>query len=171
MRTRKWVLLALASVLVLSGTSAAGGPADKATGSVTTVANKAGVYFAVVFDAHEGKDGRPAKGDFALTKYDADDTVQWLQEYEVKYVRVEGDVAYFGAMRRDGSRRGHWYCIYVLDGGTPGRKGDRVSWQRPDDLGTDAHALYDAWVSDWVANATATGGRRIVAGNLVVHTH
>lgn len=141
------------------------GPAEKATGSISIFEPYDDGHREVSFNAHEAKGNRPAKGQMKDLVYDPDGNLRRTFEYDVEYVNVDGDTAYFGAQctyDSAGTQTGEWLYVKVHDGGTPGRKGDHIGWK----WGTETE------VSDWVAGGTEAPGwwRAATDGNLVVHT-
>ncbi|MFO7967289.1 MAG: hypothetical protein R6U44_06795 [Archaeoglobaceae archaeon] len=170
-------ILAMAFALVMAG-SAIGkpgngngnaGPAEKATGNVTLYEPWDGGYRVVDFNAHEEKGVRDAKGMMVDNVYGPDGDMRRLFEYDVEYVNVEGDYAYFGAKctydsggDSGGDKTGDWLYVVVEDGGTPGMNGDAMGWS----WGSEDQ------VASWVENDGSTGWWRTpIAGNLVVHTY
>ena len=167
---KKLTLLILIAVLVLgliASVVVARGPANRATGSIwlDIVGDDWNRY--MEFDAHAGKDLRPAKGTICW--------YQWLgaqelleitsprHELEVKYVNVDGDTAWFAAGPESQwpARIGWWLVVQVHDGGAPATGGDEVDLK---------------WVSDESAASTMVEGKVPLAssyisigGNLVVH--
>lgn len=142
-----------------------GGAAQKATGSISIFEKWDGGYREVSLNAHEAKANRPAKGQMVDMVYGPDGNLRRVFEYEVKYVRVDGDVAHIGALCTLDSAdalTGNWLYVKVEDGGTPGRKGDGIGWK----WGSESN------VESWVDNGSSTGWWRIaIDGNLQVHSN
>lgn len=161
---KKLIVMALAAALVVtlgSGVAVAGGPAEKATGTVGIPVN--GWY--AHFCAHEAKDNRPAKG----SMHTWSDKVPRELYFDVKYVLVEDDTAWFAGVctfDSKGINEGKWLFAKVYDGGTPGRKGDYIGW--------DTHSVNEAHAAARVSGKLdPTLGRwwPVIDGNLVVHTY
>jgi hypothetical protein len=101
--------------------------------------------------------------------YAPDGTQRRVFEYDVQYVRVDGDYAWFGALclyDSAGMLTGHWLYVRVQDGATPGRvdPGDWIGWY----WGTERD------VAEWVATGyppPRMWWRMAIEGNLVVHTY
>ena len=137
-------------VLLLLGFSNAfaGGPADKATGTVGGPPRG----WRADFNAHEEVDGRPAKGTMRMWS----DEVNRELELLIVDVTVEGNEAWFTANCISDSwvghphyRVGHLLYVHVEDGGSPGTN-DYIGW------------LWD--------NPIITNRWQVTDGNLVVHT-
>jgi hypothetical protein len=116
-----------------------------------------------MFTVMEEKGEQPAKGTMLETVFGPDGAIRRIFRYDVKYVRVDGAYAYFGASctyDSDASTVGRWKYGKVLDGGTPGTAGDYLGFT----WGTEAE------VSEWVGTGPAPYSWRIAtSGNLVVH--
>jgi hypothetical protein len=131
------------------------GPAEKATGSFGFHAY--GNDYWVEFNAHEAKDGRPAKG----TYYTYTNNVKgW--EAEIECVNVDGSYAYFAGPVVGASK---WAYIVVYDGGTPGRKGD-LNWSYFKDETTARNWVAAGHIEPWSPMPYVVN-----SGNLVVHTY
>ena len=128
---KRLIAIALVAALLLStGVALAKGPAGKATGEVSIPVK--GWY--AEFSAHHvgievvnGKELHIGKGSMRTWN---DVTGRDLY-YDMKYVRVNDDEAWFAAKCTDDSRdklEGRWLFVKVEDGGTPGRKGDYIGW-------------------------------------------
>jgi hypothetical protein len=92
---KKLIAITLAMVLVLTlgtGLALAQGPAEKATGTVGLGEPVVGWY--AEFNAHEEMDGRPEKGSMRTWN----DAIGRELHYDVKYVLVDGDEAWFAAL-------------------------------------------------------------------------
>lgn len=139
------------------------GPAEKATGKFWAQSTSSLVY--LDFNAHEAKGNRPAKGE-----------IHWYRDHpvhgprdlymDVKYVNVCGEYAYIaGYCWEDtaGVQTGKWLYMYVKDGGTPGRKGDKLWARWYNDEASARTAVETKSTSYWVQYD-------LVEGNLVVHT-
>jgi hypothetical protein len=155
-------LVAVFAVLLAAGALAkppqGKGPAEKATGKVQV--DVRGWW--LDFNAHEAKDGRPAKGEALAWSDEVGRTI----ELTVKYVKVEGNEAWFAAQATSdtfGTLVGRWLFVYCMDGGSPGSK-DQIAWDW--DSGTDS--VPDA-ASRVDAMETPNNLHTIIEGNLVVH--
>ena len=88
--------------------------------------------------------------------------------YDVKYVEVDGDTAWFAAKctydSRGGLYEGRWLFVKVLDVGSPGSNGDRIGWDW--NSGTNETAVAQR-VTD---KANPTNWWLVIDGNLVVHS-
>ena len=162
---KKFALLMLMAVLVLgliASVVVAGGPANRATGSVWLDHGDAWNRY-IEFDAHAERDGRPAKG--TIYWYQWQGPQEWNETspshvVEVKYVEVEGDTAWFAA----GPGSQGWLVMKVRDVGTPASDGDEVSavW-------VTSEAAAEAMV---ILKGDLTGNvytYELIGGNLVVH--
>ena len=157
---KKLITITLAVVLVLTlgtGLALAKGPTEKATGTVLDDNE----WYAD-FNAHEGMEGGPAKGSMRTWN----DVIGRDLYYDVKYVQVEGDKAWFAALCTGdslGQLVGMWIFVKVQDNATPGSKGDKIGWD---------------WESTNEGNAEGRvltqedpiNERGVIGGNLVVHT-
>mgnify|MGYP006303466339 CR=1 FL=1 len=159
------VIVAMAATLPLLAKPDHAGPAEKATGSITLFEPYDGGYRDVSFNAHEARANRPAKGEMTDMVYDPDGNLRRVFEYDVMYVRVDGDYAWFGAvctLDSEGAKTGDWLYVRVMDGGTPGTEGDSMGWK----WGSETQVM------DWVEDGDSdTWWRMAIAGNLVVHTY
>jgi hypothetical protein len=140
------------------------GPAKKANGGVTLAYTATGGYFKIGFTAEEAKGGQPAKGQMSDSIYAADGTLVRELHFQFKYVRIDGNKAYFAGpctADSDGTLVGSWLYVKVEDGGTPGTAGDFMGW---------AWAGDEAQASAWVAAGPDTAfWEPATAGNLTVH--
>jgi hypothetical protein len=163
---KKFALLMLMAVLVLgliASVVVARGPANRATGSVWLDHENDGQNRYVEFDAHVGKDGRPAKG--TIYWYQWTGTQEWydtspVHVVEVKYVEVDGNTAWFAA----GPGSQGWLVMKVCDLGTPASDGDEVSavW-----VTTESAA--EAMVNLKGSLSGNVYTYELIGGNLVVH--
>lgn len=162
---KKVLVLGLALALLVAGTASARGPAEKGTGFIMLYEPWDGGHREVDFNAHEAKDGRPAKGSMVDDVYGPTGLWRRTFMYSVHYVRVEGDYVHFGAYcyyDSNGTHAGRWLYVKAQDGGTPGRAGDGIGWK----WGSETA------VANWVTFGSTTGWWRMpIAGNLVVHTY
>jgi len=167
---KKAIIFIIIAALVLTVTPAlifAGnnGPAKKATGGISIYEPWDGGHREVSFNAHEAVGNKDAKGKMVDDVYGPDGVLRRVFEYDVKYVRVDGDYAYFGAYCTNDSKgdlTGEWLYIKVQDGGTPGTNGDYIGWK----WGSETQ------VASWVTDGGPTGWWRLaIGGNLVVHTY
>jgi hypothetical protein len=162
---KKFALLMLMAVLVLgliASVVVAGGPANRATGSVWLDHGDAWNRY-IEFDAHAARDGRLAKG--IIYWYQWQGPQEWDETsprhvVEVKYVKVEGDTAWFAA----GPGSQGWLVMKVRDLGTPASDGDEVSavWVTSE---ADAEAMV-------ILGGDLTGNvyiYELIGGNLVVN--
>ena len=160
---KKFALLMLMAVLVLgliASVVVAGGPANRATGSVWLDLGD-GQNRYMEFDAHAGKELRPAKGTFCWYQWTG--TQEWYDTnpvfvLEVEYVKVDSDTAWFAAGPDSGGR---WLVAKVLDGGTPATDGDVVSLEW-----VGSAAVAEQWVAE---GHVLTYVYTSIGGNLVVH--
>jgi hypothetical protein len=158
-------LLTLAFGASLATAAMAGGPADKATGSVEIGLESPGVY--LVFNAHEAKDDRPAKGEVYTLMSTAESAGAYSQ-WRVNCVTVEAPAAGFVAelaLTTDPNMQvGQKIWIKVTDLATPGSQGDLVAVQAVDE---------ELAASLCAAPATLLGSPElelpVLSGNLVVH--
>jgi hypothetical protein len=159
----KKLLVAVIVIALLatgSGVALAGGPAEKATG---TVGGPIRGWYAD-FNAHESMGNRPAKGDMYMWS----DEVGRELYLDVKYVEIDGDEGWFSALctyDSFGTVGGKWLFVKVYDGGTPGRKGDYIGWDWNSDT-NEANAAGRVSTMADPANWWA-----VTDGNLVVHTY
>ena len=164
---KKFALLILMAVLVLgliASVVVARGPANRATGSVWLNYKNDGQNRYMEFDAHAARDGgRLAKGTFCWYQWTG--TQEWYETtpvfvLEVKYVKVDGDTAWFATGPDSGGR---WLLAKVIDGGTPATDGDVVSLEW---VGSASEA--EQWVAADVPD-DLTYIYTSIGGNLVVH--
>ena len=156
----------LAGILMLSmGLSAspailAGGPADKATGSVELGEASPGVYF--VFNAHEEKNGRPAKGQIYMLTPEG-----YYSQWHVGCVLVESPMAWFVGeltLTTDPDLQvGSALWVNVTDNGTPGTNGDTVA------LAVSAPGTAESLCEDLTTPPAEAVALPVLSGNLVVH--
>ena len=171
-RTKFGSLVVMAIVLGLAISSigiafAKGGPHDRATGTIEFDIG-ADRQRAATFDAHEGKDGREAKGSFAWLDWVDGEYIIGI-EVDVQCVSVDGDEAWFAGpvtYTRSGvhtSWPGRWMGVYVKDAGDPGTEG-------PDQL-VVANLADEAAACDWVtSNPSVSNDYVMNGGNLKVHS-
>lgn len=163
---KKLAFLIFMAVLVLgliASVVVARGPANRATGSVWLDYEDDGQNRYIEFDAHVGKDGRPAKG--TIYWYQWTGTQEWydtspVHVLEVKYVIVDSNTAWFFA----GPGSQGWLVMKVYDFGSPASDGDEVS---------------AVWVISEIAAAAMVDLKgdlsgsvytyELIGGNLVVH--
>ena len=106
-------------------------PAEKATGEIEYYYPNGGPTEQVFreFNAHEEKGDRPAKG-WSRWWRTTDGVMDRELYVEIKYVRVDGDDAWFAGEctyhSTNPNRVGDWNYIKVHDGGTPRSNGDTV---------------------------------------------
>jgi len=90
------------------------------------------------FDVHEAADGRPVKGSYHWRGYNAQTGWVWV-DFQVNCVTFhydeDGPFAVFSGPVTDTGgpdywtvKEGEYVAIWVRDGGTPGRKGDRLGY-------------------------------------------
>ena len=95
------------------------------------------------------------------------DEVGRTLSYNVKYVIVENDKAWFGAYciydSAGGAKEGDWLFVKVYDGGTPGWNGDKIGW---DWNSIDEHHL----LRRIKGQSDPNNWWDVIDGNLVVHT-
>lgn len=166
---KKVIIFVLISVLVLLTPAliyAENGPAEKATGSINIYEPWDGGHREVEFNAHEAIGDKEAKGKMVDNVYGPDGVLRRVFIYDVKYVRVDGDYAHFGALCTYDSGAvltGKWLYVKVYDGGTPGTNWDHIGWK---------WASNETLVASWVTSGTTPGWWRMATeGNLVVHTY
>ena len=139
------------------------GPAEKATGWVSIDNSTGQGDWYAEFNAHEAKDNRPAKG----TMRTWNDTISRDLQYDVVYVNVDGDTAWFAAQctyDSAGKQVGKWLFIKVDDGGEPG-------WGGVDHIGWDWNSTSETNASNRVTSGdTPANWWTIDEGNLQVHT-
>lgn len=145
----------------------AGGPHEKATGSVTVNnPNHPERWHYFQFVAHELESGPLGKGFLVHEELDADGTVTDREEYcTVEYVLVIGDTAWFaGPILYDSAIPDptRWMVLMVTDGGQPGRAHDNLRWTRRESEGE----AFDMVVNGAIPAAPTTVQR----GNLTVHS-
>jgi len=157
---KKLITITLAVVLVLTlgtGLALAKGPTEKATGTVLDDNE----WYAD-FNAHEGMKGGPAKGSMRTWN----DVIGRDLYYDVKYVLVDGDKAWFAALCTGdswGELVERWLFVKVEDNATPGSKGDKIGW--------DWKSTNEGDAGDRVlAQEDPINERVVIDGNLVVHT-
>lgn len=167
---KKVIFFVLISVLVLLTPAliyAENGPALKATGSINIYEEWDEGHREVEFNAHEAIGNKDAKGKMVDNVYGPDGVLRRVFMYDVKYVRVDGDYAHFGALCTHDSeavKTEDWLYVKVYDGGTPGTNGDKIGWKWANSN--------EALVESWVNSGTTTRWFRIATeGNLVVHTY
>ena len=165
---KKLIAITLALVLVLTlgtGLALVKGPAEKATGTVGLGEPVVGWY--ADFNAHEEMDGRPDKG--SMRQWN--DLTGKDYYFDVKYVQVDGDEAWFAALCTSyspgGAKKGWWLFVKVYDGGSPGSEGDEIGWVwkgvvEPEDVENE----FLSWVLADPVNCWD-----VIDGNLVVHTY
>jgi hypothetical protein len=118
-RTMMTTALAAAMLVGTVLPAAAGGPHDRATGTVTWTANSGGTAGVMTtFDAHDGAPGaKPDRGSVITT---VGDSTVWI---DLTCVRVSGDQAWMGgvAVAETGDRYsvGEAFVVWVKDDGTP----------------------------------------------------
>jgi len=156
------VAVALLVGIIVIPIFAARKAAEKVTG---TVGGPPRGWYAE-FDAHEAFGHRPAKG--AMRRWS--DVVGRVTYFDVKYVRVEGNTAWFAAVctydsSTTDNREGKWAFVKVFDGGTPGTTGDKIGWDWNSVNETDAESRVEAM------DTPDNGPWSITDGNLVVHTY
>ena len=167
---KKLAFLMLIAVLVLgliASAVVAGGPANKATGSIwLDVVNDDWNRY-MEFDAHAEKDGRPAKGTICWYQWlGPEELLEIIDpsfELEVKYVRVDDGTAWFAA---GPDHRDYWLVVQVLDGGTPATGGDEVDLVWVTIGGTAGEDRAEEIVKD---GETLDSVYTSIGGNLVVH--
>ncbi|MBA7697109.1 hypothetical protein ES703_105767 [subsurface metagenome] len=167
---KKVIIFTLIVVLILVLTPsiiyAKNGPAKKATGSISIFEKWDGGHREIEFNTHEAKDGRDAKGKMVDNVYGPDGVLRRVFKYDVKYVRVDDDYAYFGALctyDSEAGKTGKWLYVKVYDGGTPGTIDDHIGWKWASD---------ETEVASWVNSGAIPGWWRMATeGNLVVHTY
>jgi hypothetical protein len=162
---RFFLVVLIAMILTIpSAIVVAGGPAEKATGSIGIYEPWDGGHRKVSFNAHEASGNRPAKGNMIDMVFGPDGNLRRKFQYDVVYVHVEDNWARFGAYciyDSGGVKTGDWLYVKVEDGGTPGTAGDYIGWK----WGTETQ------VENWVNNGGNTGWWRLaISGNLAVHT-
>ena len=167
---KKVVIFVLISVLILLTPAlsyAENGPVEKATGSINIYEPWDGGHREVKFNTHEAIGDKDAKGKMVDNVYGPDDVLRRVFMYDVKYVRVDGDYAHFGALcthDSEGVVTGRWLYVKVYDGGTPGTNGDCIGWKWA--------SFNETLVESWVNSGTTTSWFRMATeGNLVVHTY
>lgn len=159
---KKVFAIAVAAALLVGITALTYGksPAKKATGGVETDAPNA---WRASFSAHEGPnaDGTDGKGQIQRSSAAAGRSFHLI----VKYVKVEGNKAWFAARcTRDSgtpNQVNNWFFMKVLDGGSPGAGNDFIWWQ----WFTDETDARDAVI----AMDPPTQSYSVTNGNLVVH--
>ncbi|HEX7401172.1 MAG TPA: hypothetical protein VF369_03245 [candidate division Zixibacteria bacterium] len=121
-KTAYWCVLAVAvGLLVFAGVSFSAAP-HKATGGVGFTAYD--LDRRIDFTAHEAYDEHPAKGNLHYSDANHD----WY-DVDVTCVTIVNEWAFFSGPVLRASQDGwvgQWVLIAVFDGGTPGRKGDKV---------------------------------------------
>ncbi|MEA3336071.1 MAG: hypothetical protein U9R25_09205 [Chloroflexota bacterium] len=149
-------MLAMAIMLVLSTAAFAGGPADKATGTVWRTVY--GSQWEMSFNAHEAKGNRPEKGYVSTYQVDPPGGTPWTIE-DVECVLIEGNVAYFGG---DTGLSGDWSwrAIKVIDNGEPSV--DEMVYVQ-----NMTQSEFDTWCSN---PSDPSGTYDVYAGNVKVHT-
>jgi hypothetical protein len=118
------MVVAVSLLMAMAIPAAAGGPADKATGSVYWE-NRTGVEFYAEFDAHEGLDGRPAKGYLLQERVDGLGGFTVAVTDVVVGERLGKKFACFGGFTEDAwgvlsFAQGLYRWTIVVDGGEPG---------------------------------------------------
>lgn len=126
---KKVLSLAVIIIFVLgvfSIIAVAGGPANKATGDVTRLrVGSVDNMWTLVFNAHEEKDNRSAKGMAIAEQVDGNG----FWQAEVSCVKVvDASTAFFGGQVTDGNTTfvGQYVLLKVVDGGEPGIGADQV---------------------------------------------
>ncbi len=170
---KKVIVITLAVILVLTlgtGLALAEGPAEKATGTVgLAVTGWPGWY--ADFNAHEVMDDEePLLGKGSMRMWN--DEIGEVRElrYDVKYVLVEGDEAWFAVVCNWdswGTFVGQWFFVKVQDTETPGSKGDRMGWDRIKGV-VDPEGTAKGMVED---KLEPVNWWYVTDGNLVVHTN
>lgn len=154
MMKKSLAVMAMTIALAMSAmpVALAGGAADKATGDVTWTSQPGVEGYRTVFDAHEDRDGRPAKGE--VTFYHPDGGKRIV---DIECAEIDGNEGSFAGpvTYADGAfagSEGVYYVHWVQDNATPGEEGDGIGSMPGDcsDLG-------------WV------GGGTVTDGNLQVH--
>ena len=126
---KKVLSLAVMVIFVLGVFSViafAGGPANKATGDVTRLRDgSVDNMWTLVFNAHEEKDNRSAKGMAIAEQVNGNGF--WQAEISCVDV-VDASTAYFGGQVIDGNTTfvGQYVLLMVVDGGEPGIGVDQV---------------------------------------------
>jgi hypothetical protein len=146
----------------------AGGPADKATGSVVGPVIGPELqewWHSFDFAAHEGDTTPRGKGSLIHHRLNDDGSSRREEICEIIYVIVEGADAWFaGPVIYDSTNEvaDHWIIMYVADGGQPGAGNDVLSYDR---VANGADALLA------VTNQITPEGAIVVRhGNLKVHS-
>jgi hypothetical protein len=153
-------------MMLLPVSISAMGAAEKATGSISLFEPWDGGHRKVSLNAHESIGDRPAKGVMIDNVYGPDGSLRRTFRYDVKDVRVEGNMAYFAALATydsEGVKDGDWLYVRVKDDGTPGTKGDYMGWKWASD-----ESQAKAWVT---GGAPTSMWRPAINGNLVVHAN
>ena len=155
---KKAIIFIVIAALVLTITPAliyaGNGPAEKATGAVWLDHSDAWNRY-VEFNAHVPK-GDEEYGKGSVTWYQWTGAQEWYEvtprhQVVVKYVKVDGDTAYFAA----GPGLQGWLVMKVKDGGSPATIGDEVS---------------AVWVSTEVAAKSAVENMTLPTSNLYIYT-
>lgn len=162
---KKVLSLAVIVIFVLgvfSIIAVAVGPANKATGDVTRLrAGSVDNMWTLVFNAHEEKANRPAKGMAIAEQVNGNG----FWEIEVSCVTVVDDsTAFFGGQVIDGNTTfvGQYVLLKVFDGGEPGIGVDKVfsAVADEDDFNDFCDVPEDADIrAEW----------DVIQGNLQVH--
>ncbi len=163
---KKYYLLAIIGILVfvlIPALAFSAGPANKVTGNVTRLRQSDLKESTFIFNAHEPKDGRPAKG---LVTIEGLNYNVYL-EIQIDFVKVDSaTTAYFGgktiASNVSNPAVGHYAMFYVEDIGEPGIGEDVVL-----STTTANKTAYD----NWTVNPSSSGMNlyNVIEGNLQVH--
>lgn len=152
-----WLSLTTAVGLSVS-IGGSSGSTEHATGGVTFQMCAARAL--ATFNAHEARGSHPAKGVFTYRDVTPNGTVRLFQ-VRVCSVVVNGTCATFAGqvvMSNVPGWRDRWVRVWVRDCGTPGRRGDLISFRFFSCLPEAACATPLTWFP-------VTGGNLVVHGN------
>lgn len=160
--------MAIALALSMMSTAFAGGSADKATGTVEFT-NPYGPR-AAYFNAHEEKDGRPAKGEFTYAVVESDGSYTPWITMDVTCAYIDGDTAtawFAGEVTysiHPSFSPGDGWAVKAVDNGDPATDGpDFLGWS-----GSQVDSV--AAACDLAASSfTPSSAGAMTDGNLKVH--